>query len=333
TEIGVYPTNDNITYKWYYAESPDTILGVSGAYTVTGDNAGKTICVDVTYGNKTLTWTADDVVAAAVNPPEQPDKVADPQITPAGGSYTNSIDVTITCATDGASVYYTTDGSVPTTSSTLYTNKFTLTNSAAIKAIAVKDGMTDSSVVSVAYTINKGNNNSVGSYNPGDLGGGMIGNIAPATAPATTIPAAGITPTGNPVYDNGTTAVKEENVSSEAGSATETTAAADTNAAGKSDTNTETTSTTSVNTQTTTVAGGTTAVDTTPAPQETIETMTAVDNGTPLASGPASGGNPDAANGGKTNPVTGDNMVLLFALFTLAGIGAVVIIRKKLADK
>ena len=58
---------------------------------------------------------------------------------------------TITCATVGATIYYTLDGSTPTSSSTEYTEAITLTQSCTIKAIAVKSGMTDSEVASESY--------------------------------------------------------------------------------------------------------------------------------------------------------------------------------------
>lgn len=59
---------------------------------------------------------------------------------------------TITCVTDGATIYYTLDGSTPTSESTTYSSAITLTQSCTIKAIAVKLGMTDSEVASEDYT-------------------------------------------------------------------------------------------------------------------------------------------------------------------------------------
>jgi len=58
---------------------------------------------------------------------------------------------TITCETENASIYYTLDGSTPTSSSTEYSSAITLTQSCTIKAIAVKSGMTDSEVASEDY--------------------------------------------------------------------------------------------------------------------------------------------------------------------------------------
>ena len=55
-------------------------------------------------------------------------------------------------AEDGASIYYTINGDNPTTSSTLYTDPFTLNSSATVKAIAVKDGVS-STVTSATFNV------------------------------------------------------------------------------------------------------------------------------------------------------------------------------------
>ena len=44
--IGSYPVNPDASYKWYYEDSPDTVLGTEPVYTVTSDNTGKVLCVD-----------------------------------------------------------------------------------------------------------------------------------------------------------------------------------------------------------------------------------------------------------------------------------------------
>ena len=56
--------------------------------------------------------------------------------------------VSMSCATSGATIYYTTDGSTPTTSSTKYSAPFALTYSKAVKAIAVCDNYNNSAVAS-----------------------------------------------------------------------------------------------------------------------------------------------------------------------------------------
>ena len=76
--------------------------------------------------------------------------LAAPTITPNGGEFLTSQQVTLS-AEDGASIYYTLDGNDPTTSSTLYEGAFTLTATTTVKAIAVKDGAT-STVASATFT-------------------------------------------------------------------------------------------------------------------------------------------------------------------------------------
>ncbi len=78
--------------------------------------------------------------------------VATPVITPASGEYTTAQEITITTATEGASIYYTLDGSTPSAASTAYTAPFTLSQSCFVKAIAVKEGMQDSEVAVAIYT-------------------------------------------------------------------------------------------------------------------------------------------------------------------------------------
>lgn len=85
---------------------------------------------------------------------EQLEQVATPTFTPAAGEYTAAQSVEIACATDGASIYYTTDGTDPTAASSAYTEAIAVGESMTIKAIAVKEGMDDSEIATAAYTIN-----------------------------------------------------------------------------------------------------------------------------------------------------------------------------------
>jgi YHS domain-containing protein len=62
--IGSYPVNEDAQYKWYY-EGSDNVLGTGATYTVTSDNIGKILCVDVSVKgyDGTETWTATDAAA------------------------------------------------------------------------------------------------------------------------------------------------------------------------------------------------------------------------------------------------------------------------------
>ena len=80
-------------------------------------------------------------------------QVATPIFSPAAGTYPGSALVTLADTTSGATIYYTTDGSTPTTSSTVYSAPFTLTASATVNAIAVATGYANSAVGSATYTI------------------------------------------------------------------------------------------------------------------------------------------------------------------------------------
>lgn len=79
--------------------------------------------------------------------------VATPIFSIESGAVNSGTSVTITCATEGAKIYYTTDSSDPTASSTEYTAAISVTEAVTLKAIAVKDGMNNSAVASVSYTI------------------------------------------------------------------------------------------------------------------------------------------------------------------------------------
>ena len=83
------------------------------------------------------------------------DKVSTPQISPTAGTYSSGQSITITCSTDGAAIYYTTNGSTPDGSSTLYdaNSKPTITSAITLKAKAFKAGYTDSDTASTSYTI------------------------------------------------------------------------------------------------------------------------------------------------------------------------------------
>jgi hypothetical protein len=81
-------------------------------------------------------------------------QAAAPTFSPAAGTYTSAQMVTISDATSGATIYYTSNGTAPTTSSNVYTGPIMVSSTETMQAIAVAAGDTNSTVASAAYTIN-----------------------------------------------------------------------------------------------------------------------------------------------------------------------------------
>lgn len=84
----------------------------------------------------------------------QDDKVNIPILTPEDGTtFVDKLTVTVSCSTEGVTIYYTKNGSEPTTGSDKFpTEGVTLTETTTLKTIAVKDGLDNSEVVTATYT-------------------------------------------------------------------------------------------------------------------------------------------------------------------------------------
>ena len=80
-------------------------------------------------------------------------KAETPAADPGSGSVEVNTAVTLTTATEGAKIFYTTDGGEPDLTSKLYTGPILITAETVIKAIAVKAGMTNSDVATFNYTV------------------------------------------------------------------------------------------------------------------------------------------------------------------------------------
>lgn len=120
-----------------------------------GDHYGNRIKFEValpdSVGTGTYKLTIDSVVVYGVTGLE-PSIVETPVISEPSNSYVNPITVTLTCATEDAIIYYTTDGTTPDETSTRYYNPFTLDSTCTLKARAFKGGMDPSTIAFAEYT-------------------------------------------------------------------------------------------------------------------------------------------------------------------------------------
>ena len=87
--------------------------------------------------------------------------VATPTFSPAGGTYNQAQNVTIACATQGATIYYTLDGSDPIAPTggpqgTAYSTPIAISQTTTVKAAAIKQGMNNSEIATATYTIETG---------------------------------------------------------------------------------------------------------------------------------------------------------------------------------
>ena len=108
--------------------------------------------------NITASYGADPVFGSATSNAlslaSNASAAATPTFTPAAGTYATAQSVSITDSTPGAVIYYTTNGTTPTTASTKFTTSINVVTTETIKAIAVATGYANSPVGSSTYTIN-----------------------------------------------------------------------------------------------------------------------------------------------------------------------------------
>lgn len=129
----VDPTGLTFTATMQDESEIDVTDSVTVSPSTWGDTPGtQTATFSCSLGGATKTCTKNATVVG---------RVADPEISCTSNS------VTMTCDTASATIYYTTDGTTPTTESTAYSDAIEITETTTFKAIAVKADMADSHVV------------------------------------------------------------------------------------------------------------------------------------------------------------------------------------------
>jgi N-acetylneuraminic acid mutarotase len=140
-QYGVYgtlgmPAVGNIPGGRYGASSWTDSSGYLWLYGGSGFDA------NVSSGDLNDIWKYQPYAAAAT-----------PTFSVASGTYTSTQTVTITDPTPGLTIYYTTDGTTPATSSTVYSGPIIVSSTETLKAIATASGYVASAVATAAYTI------------------------------------------------------------------------------------------------------------------------------------------------------------------------------------
>lgn len=132
----------------YYTTDGSTPTDSSTLYTapfqITETSTIKAIATMSNYQNSSVA-TLDVTITAPT--------VETPVFAPVAGTYADSVNFTLSCATSDAEIRYTTDGTEPTETSTLYTAPVTLTATTTVKAKAFKTAWFASETATAAYTV------------------------------------------------------------------------------------------------------------------------------------------------------------------------------------
>ena len=173
-EVSIGPNDSATVYVMQVTNLVDTDT-MSYQYSINGTDyySLQTLQTQKTFGaNQTVdlhvrkVGSGDKILAAGNREITTPHASDVPTISGAN-KFSDRTEVTIT-ATTGASIYYTTDGTVPTNGSQKYNTPITLTETTTIRAIAIEDGHIMSDMVGMAFT----KESSGGSSSDGGTSGG-----------------------------------------------------------------------------------------------------------------------------------------------------------------
>jgi len=144
--ISDFTSGATIYYTTNGATPTTSSTKYTGTITVSATETLDAIAVATGYNNSAVASAAYTITSLP--------SVATPVFSPGSGSYSYAQTVTLSDATSGATIYYTTDGTMPSTSSTQYTGPITVGSTETLKAIAAVPGDANSGIASAIYTIN-----------------------------------------------------------------------------------------------------------------------------------------------------------------------------------
>jgi N-acetylneuraminic acid mutarotase len=137
----------------------DTTPGAMISYTINGNTPASVYTAPIPISSSETIEAiagapgyANSTIATATYTVQVP-PAATPTFSPTSGTYATNQTVTINDATPGATIYFTTDGSMPTTGSAIFGGPVTVSSSEAVRAIAVANNFLTSEVASAVYTI------------------------------------------------------------------------------------------------------------------------------------------------------------------------------------
>jgi len=145
----------NYNFKVSTGSNNDWSFSANGTgYTVAAvDRGSNNVNIQCNSGTFRCYSDASSIILLEIGDDESSPTCATPTFSVSAGTYYGAQSVELSCGTAGATIYYTTDGTTPTSSSIVYSSAIEISSTTTIKAIAIKDDYNDSEVASATYTI------------------------------------------------------------------------------------------------------------------------------------------------------------------------------------
>ncbi|MBR5660054.1 MAG: chitobiase/beta-hexosaminidase C-terminal domain-containing protein [Bacteroidales bacterium] len=169
TNLPSLSNDESLSLTFASTDQDVATISSDGTVTIVG---GGSATISATYtGDESSTYKTT-IVSYTLTVTDTRETVATPTFNPAAGEVTANTSVIISCATEGATIYYTVDGTTPTIESTVYSSAITIDAAKTIKAIAMKANYKNSEVATAAFTVTVatvGSGTEADPYTAGDI--------------------------------------------------------------------------------------------------------------------------------------------------------------------